>query len=99
MHNRKSNQPKQTGPAALTGIKRIAEKKLLGTILFAIQGYRLLISPFLGSRCRFYPSCSAYAEQALRGKGLWQGALLAVKRLLKCQPFHPGGIDVVETGA
>lgn len=60
------------------------------------KGYRAAVSPFLGNRCRFYPSCSHYAEEALMRKGLLKGALLTVARLIKCSPFHPGGFDPVE---
>jgi hypothetical protein len=61
---------------------------------FAIAAYRLAISPWLGPRCRFYPSCSRYAEEAISRHG-WRGLVLAFRRLLRCHPFHPGGIDPV----
>ncbi|MHB1434447.1 MAG: membrane protein insertion efficiency factor YidD [Streptosporangiaceae bacterium] len=57
--------------------------------------YRTLISPLLPPRCRFYPSCSAYALEAVRVHGAGRGSWLAVRRLGKCQPFHPGGLDPV----
>jgi uncharacterized protein len=57
--------------------------------------YRRAISPALAPRCRFEPSCSAYAEQAIRTHGAAQGGWLALKRLLRCQPFARGGIDPV----
>lgn len=60
-----------------------------------IQGYRLLISPFLGSNCRFYPSCSEYAQQAIMEHGVLRGLWLALKRLSRCHPWHAGGIDPV----
>jgi putative membrane protein insertion efficiency factor len=60
-----------------------------------IQGYRLLISPFLGSNCRFYPSCSEYAQQAIMEHGVLRGLWLALKRLGRCHPWHAGGIDPV----
>lgn len=66
-------------------------------IIFLIQSYRILISPYLGSCCRFYPSCSVYAQQAIQTRGVIQGIYLASIRLLKCQPLHPGGVDVVKT--
>ncbi len=71
-------------------------KVLTSAAIFMIQVYRASISPLLGPCCRFYPSCSDYAQQALRTRGLLSGLFLAAKRLLKCQPFHPGGIDVLE---
>lgn len=60
-----------------------------------IRGYQLGISPFLGQNCRFYPSCSQYAIEALGEHGALKGSLLAGKRLCKCAPWHPGGIDLV----
>lgn len=60
-----------------------------------LQLYRLAISPFLGQRCRFYPSCSRYAEQAVKTHGFLRGSYLSVRRLLRCHPLHTGGIDEV----
>jgi uncharacterized protein len=64
-------------------------------LLIAIRAYQRWISPFLGNRCRFHPSCSAYASTAIEVHGAARGSWLAVRRLLKCQPFHPGGFDYV----
>lgn len=64
-------------------------------LLFAIRGYQLLVSPLLGPRCRFYPSCSAYAYQAVVAHGGLRGSWLAARRLLRCHPWNPGGIDPV----
>jgi putative membrane protein insertion efficiency factor len=55
----------------------------------------VLLSPLLGGHCRFWPSCSAYAEEAIQRHGAWRGARLALGRLLRCQPFARGGIDMV----
>jgi uncharacterized protein len=60
-----------------------------------IRGYQRLISPLLGPRCRFYPSCSQYAVDALRLHGAVRGGVLALRRLLRCHPLHPGGYDPV----
>lgn len=60
-----------------------------------IRGYRYLISPLLGDCCRFYPSCSRYGEEAIAVHGVVKGGWLTVKRLGKCHPLHPGGIDWV----
>jgi putative membrane protein insertion efficiency factor len=57
--------------------------------------YRRWISPALPARCRFYPSCSAYALEAVRTHGAIKGLGLATWRLLRCHPFHPGGFDPV----
>lgn len=61
----------------------------------AVRAYQLVVSPWLGPTCRFYPSCSAYAVDALRGHGAVRGTWLAVRRLLRCHPWNPGGIDPV----
>ena len=60
-----------------------------------VRLYRVLISPLLPPACRFYPSCSAYAVTALERHGAVHGTFLVVKRLCRCHPFHPGGIDPV----
>ena len=60
-----------------------------------IRGYQLGISPFLGPRCRFHPTCSEYAGQAIDDFGLLRGSWLAVKRIAHCHPFCDGGIDPV----
>ena len=60
-----------------------------------IRLYQLFISPLLGSNCRFYPTCSAYAIEALEKYGFIRGSIMTVKRLLKCHPFHKGGYDPV----
>lgn len=64
-------------------------------LLAVVSGYRRWISPLLGPRCRFAPTCSAYAEQALRSHGAGRGSWLALRRLVRCHPFHPGGHDPV----
>ena len=64
-------------------------------LLLAVEAYRVLLSPLLGGHCRFWPSCSAYAEEAIRRHGARRGFALALARLLRCQPFHRGGIDPV----
>jgi len=68
---------------------------LAAPIVGLIQVYRYGISPFLGVRCRFEPSCSQYAVDALRSHGLLKGLWLAVCRVGRCHPWHPGGYDPV----
>ena len=60
-----------------------------------IHIYRLILSPLIGNQCRFYPSCSHYAEESLLIHGFWRGTYLSAIRLLKCHPLHPGGEDLV----
>lgn len=60
-----------------------------------IRGYQLFISPLLGPRCRFYPTCSYYAQEALQIHGLRRGGWLALRRIARCHPWNPGGVDPV----
>ncbi|MBR9984572.1 MAG: membrane protein insertion efficiency factor YidD [Desulfosarcina sp.] len=64
-------------------------------VLLLITLYQHFISPVLGPACRFVPSCSEYAYQAISTYGVGRGSLLALKRLLRCHPFNPGGFDPV----
>ncbi len=64
-------------------------------LLLLIRIYQLCISPLFGPKCRFYPSCSNYAIEAIREYGAGKGGLMAAKRLCKCHPWHPGGFDPV----
>lgn len=64
-------------------------------LIFVIRIYRMVISPLLGPCCRFYPSCSDYASEAIRRHGAVKGVFLGMFRLCKCHPFHPGGVDLV----
>ncbi|MGI6697819.1 MAG: membrane protein insertion efficiency factor YidD [Clostridiales bacterium] len=68
-------------------------KKIL---IFIINIYRRFISPIKTGKCRFYPTCSEYAVQSIERYGAVKGMLLAIKRVLKCHPFHPGGYDPVK---
>ena len=71
-------------------------KRLLITL---IDGYRLLLSPFFGAQCRFYPTCSAYAREAIDVHGSVRGTWLAVRRILRCNPWCAGGVDPVPPGS
>jgi putative membrane protein insertion efficiency factor len=71
-------------------------KRLLALpFLLLIKAYRAIISPLKPATCRFYPTCSAYAYEALSKYGLFKGAWLATRRILRCHPLNPGGFDPV----
>ncbi|MDR2073014.1 MAG: membrane protein insertion efficiency factor YidD [Spirochaetaceae bacterium] len=63
--------------------------------LLSIRFYQRAVSPHLPVSCRYVPSCSAYAYEAIQKYGVFRGSMLGVKRLLRCHPFHPGGYDPV----
>ncbi|NNM60477.1 MAG: membrane protein insertion efficiency factor YidD [Legionellales bacterium] len=64
-------------------------------LILAIRGYQYFLSPLLGQNCRFYPSCSRYAIEALTSQGLIKGCWLLSRRILRCHPWHSGGVDLV----
>ena len=64
-------------------------------LVWLLRGYQLLVSPMLGQNCRFYPSCSSYAIEAVEVHGAARGGWLAVRRVCRCHPWHPGGVDPV----
>lgn len=69
---------------------------LLGkAMILLIRAYRLFFSPWIGQQCRFHPTCSAYAIEAIQRHGAVRGAWLAARRLGRCHPWHEGGIDPV----
>jgi uncharacterized protein len=68
---------------------------IIKLILLIIKGYQLAISPLIGPRCRFAPTCSQYALESFEKHGFVRGLVLSLKRISKCHPFHAGGIDEV----
>jgi uncharacterized protein len=62
-------------------------------LILAVRAYQLLISPWLGSVCRYHPSCSHYMIAAVRKHGFWRGGWRGVLRIARCHPWHPGGYD------
>jgi len=77
-------------------VPKVLSAFVAALLLAAITVYRWLLSPVLaalGARCRFHPSCSTYAAESIRHFGPWRGGWRALKRLGRCQPFHPGGYD------
>ena len=83
--------------ATATATRAIRPALLVRRLFIALIGvYRICISPLLGPACRYHPTCSAYAQEAIDRYGVRRGMLLAGWRLLKCHPFHPGGVDPVK---
>lgn len=66
-----------------------------GLLLSLLRVYQYAVGPLLGTNCRFHPSCSDYAREAIERHGAARGAWLAVRRLARCHPYHPGGYDPV----
>ncbi|HHV97877.1 MAG TPA: membrane protein insertion efficiency factor YidD [Clostridiaceae bacterium] len=69
---------------------------LRGLLVLLIKSYQKCISPLKPPSCRFYPTCSQYALEAIEKYGAIKGSLMAVRRILKCHPFNPGGYDPVK---
>jgi putative membrane protein insertion efficiency factor len=64
-------------------------------LIALIRGYKMLVSPLLPPACRFHPTCSVYAMEAIERFGVWHGGKLVIARILRCHPLHPGGYDPV----
>ena len=76
-------------------MRGITQKIMTKLLVFLIKGYQLALSPFFGQQCRFTPTCSHYAIEALQSHGTAKGVFLSVKRILRCHPWQAGGQDVV----
>ena len=86
----------------MTRLRRIAWNAgipVRTALIGAIRAYRVVLSPLLGGQCRFHPSCSQYAETAIRERGAVRGLALASWRILRCNPFGRGGVEHVRGGA
>jgi len=79
------------GRGRARGVARLLSRPLI----FGVRLYQVGISPLLPASCRYVPSCSAYALEALERHGAWRGSWLAIRRILRCHPFHAGGYDPV----
>lgn len=91
----KQRPPRWTLIGVLRWVVRTVGAYTSAGLVALVRGYQLFVSPLLGPRCRFYPSCSTYAIQALRRHGPLRGLVLASWRLLRCNPWNRGGIDPV----
>ncbi|MED1785813.1 membrane protein insertion efficiency factor YidD [Brevibacillus fortis] len=76
-------------------MEKEGETMMVKIMVWLIRGYQLMISPYKPPSCRFAPTCSHYAIESIRRFGAWKGGWLALRRILKCHPFHPGGYDPV----
>jgi hypothetical protein len=88
-------RPAGTSRASAAGLVALVASVPRRAALGLIWVYRAMLSPLLGARCRYYPSCSAYAYTAIERHGLLRGGWLAAWRLLRCNPWTPGGVDHV----
>jgi putative membrane protein insertion efficiency factor len=87
------------GWVVIARVARLVRRLPVLTLTVMVRGYQLFVSPLLGPRCRFYPSCSAYALTAVQRHGALRGSWLAVRRLARCHPWNPGGVDHVPPAA
>ena len=83
--------PRGAGQRPTPAIKRLPRTALI----YLVKGYQVSLSPLLPPSCRYFPSCSAYAVEALEKHGAIRGSWLAARRILRCHPFRPGGFDPV----
>jgi putative membrane protein insertion efficiency factor len=77
------------------GLVQPAARPVVAFLRLLLRGYRLMLSPLLGPSCRFVPTCSCYADEALESWGVWRGIGLSAWRILRCHPFSRGGLDPV----
>ncbi len=84
-----------SSPTGSEGSSERPKSVVARLLVMLVEAYRVTLSPLLGGFCRFLPSCSHYAQEAIVRHGAGRGSLLAARRLLRCHPFHPGGYDPV----
>lgn len=85
----------QKSQKRLTRFFEATHQGLIKVVLIFIKGYRLILSPWIGNQCRFYPTCSHYAEDAYQQHGFIKGSYLTLRRIIRCNPWHKGGYDPV----
>jgi putative membrane protein insertion efficiency factor len=85
----------ELSPAITSAVDRARSHPIRRALVLLIHLYRRLISPLLGPVCRFYPSCSCYAATAIERHGVLRGGGMALRRICRCHPFNPGGVDPV----
>ena len=73
----------------------MAAQMLRSFVILLLRGYKVVISPFLGQHCRFHPTCSVYTMQAVERFGVFRGLWLGARRIGRCHPLNPGGVDPV----
>lgn len=88
-------RPQVGQDSARAGLLRPGARLGTWLLLTFIRGYQLTLSPWIGRQCRFYPTCSHYAAEAITEHGPWRGTWLGIRRVARCHPFHPGGVDLV----
>ena len=87
--------PPKRRPVSLLARRGLAALVMQTVLIALLRFYKVAVSPLLGNRCRFYPSCSDYAREAIQYHGAARGTYLAARRLCRCHPFSAGGIDLV----
>ena len=87
--------PQHTSPPQLSPLHLSSGGLPSRLLIEALRGYRRWVSPMVGPACRFHPSCSQYASEAIERYGAWRGIWLGLCRIGRCHPLHPGGLDPV----
>ena len=95
MNMRLRDSETQTLTISSRGVGAGLSRAASSSLIFLARIYQILISPFLGSHCRFEPSCSHYAIEAIGRRGVLRGGVLTLRRISRCHPFHSGGFDPV----